>query len=182
MRRWQVERADTLFDHRLFRLERHRLVADASSREALVLQAPDWVNVIALLPDSSVVFVRQWRFGLAAVTLEIPGGMVDAGEAPIDAAARELVEETGYRAGTIELLGEVHPNPAFISNRCISYLARDLEWTGEPQGDGEEELTVETAPLAAVPDLVARGVITHSLVISAFYHLMLRERGTGNAG
>jgi 8-oxo-dGTP pyrophosphatase MutT (NUDIX family) len=182
MRRWQVERADTLFDHRLFRLERHRLVADESAREALVLQAPDWVNVIALLPDSSVVFVRQWRFGLAAVTLEIPGGMVDPGEAPIDAAARELVEETGYRAGTIELLGEVHPNPAFISNRCLSYLARDLAWIGEPQGDGEEELTVETAPLAAVPDLVARGVVTHSLVISAFYHLMLRERGAGSAG
>jgi ADP-ribose diphosphatase len=178
MRRWQLARADTLFDHRLFRLERHQLTADGDAREALVLQAPDWVNVIALLPDDRVLFVRQWRFGLAAQTLEIPGGMVDAGESPRDAAARELLEETGYRAGTIEPLGEVHPNPAFISNRCLSFLARDLAWTGEPQGDGEEELTVETAPLAAIPDLVADGTITHSLVISAFYHLMLRERAS----
>lgn len=176
MRRWELAAAEVLFDHRLFRLERHRLAVAEARREALVLQAPDWVNVIALLPGDAVLFVRQWRFGLAAPTLEIPGGMVDAGESPRDAAARELLEETGYRAGTIEAIGAVHPNPAFLSNRCFSFVARDLTWVGEPVGDGEEELVVETAPLAAVPDLVAGGTITHALVISAFYHWMLRQR------
>ncbi len=141
-----------------------------------MLQAPDWVNVIPLLDDGRVLFVRQWRFGLAAPTLEIPGGMVDPGETPATAAARELLEETGYRAGSIELIGEVHPNPAFLSNRCITYVARDLVRVGEPLGDGEEELIVETAPLADVPEMVASGVITHSLVISAFFHLGLRDR------
>jgi 8-oxo-dGTP pyrophosphatase MutT (NUDIX family) len=173
MRRWQLAHADTLFDHRLFRLERHRLAAEGVEREALVLQAPDWVNVIALLPDERVLFVRQWRFGLAAPTLEIPGGMVDDGEEARDAAARELWEETGYRAGTIEAVGEVHPNPAFISNRCRTFVARDLVQVGDPPGDGEEELVVESVPLADVPRLIAGGLITHSLVISAFYHFQL---------
>ena len=178
MRRWSPDRVETLFDHRLFRLERHRLAAGEARREALVLQAPDWVNVIPLLDDGTVLFVRQWRFGLAAPTLEIPGGMVDPGETAAEAAGRELLEETGYRAGTLEPLGSVHPNPAFISNRCASFLARDLVRVGEPQGDGEEELTVERAALAAVPDMVAAGEITHALVISAFYRLGLHERVT----
>lgn len=175
MHEWQVARREVLFDHRLFRLERQALEAQGAKREALVLEAPDWVNVIALLPDERVLLVRQWRFGLGAPTLEIPGGMVDPGESARAAAERELLEETGYRASAVELLGEVHPNPAFISNRCSTFLASGLVWVGEAAGDGEEEIEIETVPLAAISTLVAQGAITHSLVIAAFYHLLLRS-------
>lgn len=174
MRRWYPDSIDTLFDHRLFTLERHHLRAARERREALVLRAPDWVNVVPLLPDGRVLLIRQWRYGVAAPTLEIPGGMVE-GEEPRRAAERELLEETGYRARSWERLGELHPNPAFIANRIVTWLATDLERVGEPEGDGEEEITVETAPLAEIPRLVATGAITHSLVVSAFYLLSLRE-------
>lgn len=178
MRRWQPHKIDSLFRHPLFELERHHLedaeaaarpdAEEVARREAMVLAAPDWVNVIPLLPDGRVLLVRQWRFGLRAPTLEIPGGMVE-GEPPREAAARELLEETGHRAGRWELLGELHPNPAFIANRIYTYLATDLERLGEPEGDGEEEISVETAPLEAFPGLILRGEITHSLVVAAFY-------------
>lgn len=173
MRHWQPDSIDTLFDHRLFALERHHLRAAAQRREALVLRAPDWVNVVPLLADGRVLLIRQWRYGVAAATLEIPGGMVE-GEDPRRAAERELLEETGYRARSWEKLGELHPNPAFISNRLVTWLATDLERLGDPEGDGEEEITVETAPLAEIPGLVATGAITHSLVVAAFYLLSLR--------
>lgn len=134
-----------------------------------MIDAPDWVNVIPILPDGQVLLVRQWRFGIAAPTLEIPGGMVDPGEDEATAAVRELMEETGHRAAHWTRLGEVHPNPAFLSNRCGTWLATGLERLGEPLGDGEEEITIATAPLDEIPTMVARGEITHALVIAAFY-------------
>lgn len=179
MRSWRLTGRETLFTHRLFALYRDTLAAESgggadaaglvATREALTLDAPTWVNVIARLPDERVLLVRQWRYGIAAPTLEIPGGMVEEGEDPREAAGRELFEETGYRAGRITYLGEVEPNPAFITNRCFTFVADELEQIGEPEGDGEEELTVESAALAEVPHLILSGAIRHALVIAAFY-------------
>lgn len=171
MRSWRRHSSETVFRHRLFELRRelHASGEDDERREALVLEAPRWVNVVPVLPDGSVVLVRQWRFGIGAPTLELPGGMVEAGEEPALAAARELEEETGYRAGSLELLGEVEPNPAFLSNRCATYLARELVRVGEPAGDGWEEIAVETARREELPGLVASGAIRHALVVAALY-------------
>ncbi len=179
MRSWHVTRRETLFTHRLFALYRDSLTADldadageserVATREALTLDAPSWVNVIARTLDGRVLLVRQWRYGIGAPTLEIPGGMVEAGEDPRDAAGRELFEETGYRAGRLTYLGEVEPNPAFITNRCFTFVAEDLERIGEPEGDGEEELTVESTALTEIPRLILSGAIRHALVIAAFY-------------
>lgn len=182
MRKWVVERVATLFEHRLFRLERRALAAGDDRREALVLDAPDWTNVVALLPDRRVVLVRQWRFGVQAPTLEIPGGMIDDGEDARRAAERELLEETGYRAGEWLCLGAVQPNPAFLSNTCTAWLARDLVRVGDPVGDGEEEIEVETVPLDEIPGLIAGGEIRHALVISAFHLLELQGLGVGARG
>ena len=172
MRTWKSQSTEDLFRHRLFALERQRLAAGDEVREAMVLRAPAWVNMIPLLPNGEVLFVRQWRFGIGAPTLEIPGGMVEQ-EDERAAAERELLEETGYRACRWERLGEVHPNPAFLTNRCGTWLATGLERVSDPVGDGEEEIEVTTRPLTLVPELVARGEITHALVIAAFalYHL-----------
>ena len=179
MREWVVERVATLFEHRLFRLERRVLLAGEDRREALVLAAPDWTNVVALLPGPRVVLVRQWRFGVQASTLEIPGGMLDDGEDARQAAERELLEETGYRAEEWFCLGAVQPNPAFLSNTCTTWLARGLERVCDPQGDGEEEIEVESVPLTEIGSLIAAGQIRHSLVISAFHLLDLHGLGLG---
>ena len=179
MRSWRVTHRETLFSHRLFDLRRETLAAElddavdtatevTATREALTLDAPSWVNVVALLPGERVLLVRQWRYGIGGPTLEIPGGMVEE-EDPQAAAGRELFEETGYRAGRLTYLGEVEPNPAFITNRCLTYVAQDLVQVGEPEGDGEEELVVESVALAEIPRLIVSGAIRHALVIAAFY-------------
>ncbi len=171
---WTIDRIKTLFEHPLFELERHFLKRPQATREAVVLRTPDWVNIIALDDAQRVLLVRQWRFGLQAPTLEIPGGMVE-GESEQDAAQRELLEETGYQARHWRRLGEVHPNPAFITNVCGTWVATELERLGPPEGDGEEELELEVAPLAGIPDLIRAGAITHSLVIAAFHLLDLDD-------
>lgn len=171
VRAWTRVRSESLFRHKLFELRHEELERpeEGRRRAALVLDAPDWVNVVALDAGDRVLLVRQWRFGIGAPTLEIPGGMVDPGESPLEAAARELVEETGYRAARWTELGAVDPNPAFLTNRCTTFLAEQLERVGEPAGDGEEEITVESAAVGALGALVDSGAIRHSLVIAAIY-------------
>ncbi len=179
MRSWRPTDVQTLFRHPIFELQRHELAAGDDRREALVLAAPHWINVVALLDDERVLLIRQWRFGIQAPTLEIPGGMMDPGEDPETAARRELEEETGYRAGKIEPLGVTHPNPAFLDNEISTWLATDLRPPAtheEVRGVEGEEIRVETAPLTEIPALIARGEITHSLVVVAFYLLGLADR------
>ncbi|MDH3401985.1 MAG: NUDIX hydrolase [Acidobacteriota bacterium] len=176
MRSWRPTDVQSLFRHPIFELERHQLAAGEERREALVLTAPHWINVVPLLADGRVLLIRQWRFGIQAPTLEIPGGMVDPGEDPERAARRELEEETGYRARKIRRLGVTHPNPAFLSNELSTWLASDLEAPPagrEVYGVEGEEIRVETVALTAIPGLIASGEITHSLVVAAFYLLGL---------
>lgn len=146
--------------------------------EYKVLRMPAWVNVVALTSDGRVVLIHQYRHGLDAVTLEIPGGMVDSGEAPARAAARELLEETGYAGSAPVHLGDVHPNPAIQDNSCSMFLIADVARVCEPSLDEGEHIQVVTAPLAEIPALVRERRITHSLVVCAFAYLSLHRGGT----
>jgi len=139
-----------------------------------VIEAVDWVNVIALTPTDEVVLIRQFRFGAAKICLEIPGGMVDEGENPRDAAARELAEETGYTSDRWEHIGTVSPNPAIQNNYLHSYLALDAKPTVAQKLDGSEVVTVETMSLTKVTEALRRGDIDHALVVNAFAHLSFR--------
>jgi len=95
-------------------------------REVQALQFPDWVLILALTPQEEVVMVRQYRHGTEQVCLELPGGLVDPDDdSPELSARRELLEETGYQADEITLLGECFPQPAILSNKCFFYLAEN---------------------------------------------------------
>jgi 8-oxo-dGTP pyrophosphatase MutT (NUDIX family) len=132
-----------------------------------VIDAADWVNVVAVTTERELVLVRQFRFGTWANSLEIPGGVVDPGESPEATASRELEEETGYRPSSVRLLGLSHPNPAIQGNRLHSYLAEGCVKVNEGRPDASEDLRVELVPRAALRELVMSGHITHSLVLAA---------------
>ena len=136
-----------------------------------LIEAVDWVNVIALTPDDQVVLIKQYRVGTAKVCLEIPGGMVDDGEDAATAAARELAEETGYTAKTWRRLGVAAPNPAIQNNTLHTYLALDARPTHPPQTDDGEVLDVTTLALSDVQRRLRGGEIEHALVVTAFAHL-----------
>jgi ADP-ribose pyrophosphatase len=166
------------FDCRVFRVERVRRRSGMSgdTHDYFHIDASTWVNVLPITRAGEVVLVRQERHGAEAFTLELPGGIVDAGESPAEAALRELREETGYAGTLAEPLGWVHPNPALQANRCYSFVARDVELAGLQQLDGREEIEVVTLSYDALREAVRRGEVTHSLVVSAMYLFELHGR------
>lgn len=141
--------------------------ARGTEREFIVIQAPDWVNVVAVTADEQVVLVRQFRFGIEALSLEIPGGVMEPGEEPVAAGLRELREETGYAGGRARLLGTVHPNPAIQANRCHFVLAEGVERQHDLAWDADEEIQIETRPVDEVLALARNGGVTHALVLNA---------------
>lgn len=170
---WPKIDSKPLADYRIFqsRQDVRRSPRTNQVHTFYVLESPDWMNVIPITSDGNVVFVHQFRHGIETVTMEIPGGLVDPGEAPAETARRELMEETGYSAEEIIPIGIVTPNPAFLDNRCYSYLATNVHRVQEPEMDGAEDIEVSEVPLIEVPQLIKARTITHSLVIAAFYHL-----------
>ncbi len=138
-----------------------------TEREFYVVHSPDWVNVLALTTDHHLVLVNQFRFGVDSFSLEIPGGVIDAGENPIEAGLRELREETGYVGTGARIIGSVHPNPAIQSNRCHLVLVENVHRSAQIDWDSDEEIEVLTAPVEEVYAWARSGKVTHSLVIDA---------------
>jgi 8-oxo-dGTP pyrophosphatase MutT (NUDIX family) len=138
-----------------------------------VIETQDWVNIIPITADHRVVMVRQYRHGSREVTLEIPGGLVDVGETPESAAARELLEETGYQAEGVVKIGVSNPNPAIFNNRCYTFVARNVTKVRDPMPDQTEDIEVVLIPLMEIPELIRKGKIDHAIVISAFYWYFL---------
>jgi ADP-ribose pyrophosphatase len=175
-RPWEVLRTDRMADFRVFSvsaLHSERL-GDALAHTFVRIDCADWVNVVPLTAANEVVMIRQFRHGAGVETLEIPGGMVDEGEDPMAAAARELLEETGYRSAKLERIGSVNPNPALFGNRLHSFVARDCVAVSELANDLHEETVVELVPVREIPELLRRGAIDHALVMVAFAWLDLR--------
>jgi 8-oxo-dGTP pyrophosphatase MutT (NUDIX family) len=168
---WPLITTEPLVETRVFTVV-HRVSTSPRTGQGCdfyLLEAPDWVNIVPITRDGQLVLVRQYRQGVDGFTLEIPGGMMDPEDpSPEHAARRELLEETGYHAGSLRETGWVEPNPALQNNRCYTFIARELDAQGPLRPDGAEDLEVVHIPLAEVPDYVRSGRIRHSLVIAAF--------------
>jgi ADP-ribose pyrophosphatase len=135
--------------------------------DAFTVRCRDWCNVVAITPSDEVVLVWQYRFGTDALSLEIPGGVVDEGEQPIHAAERELLEETGYQGEALVPLLVVEPNPAIQNNRCFTFVSRAARRVQSPSFDPQEELETVLVPVARLGDLLDSGQVTHALVQGA---------------
>jgi len=136
-------------------------------RRALVIETGEWVNVVAVTAAERIVVVRQYRFGLGQVSTEIPGGLVDPGEQHGVAAARELLEETGYTSANWHYLGAVAANPAFLTNYCHQWLARDVQQTAPPSYEEGEDIVVATLTLDELGAEIRAGHFRHSLALLA---------------
>jgi 8-oxo-dGTP pyrophosphatase MutT (NUDIX family) len=174
--RWSVydRRVDHISGPFSLRRDRAALATTGAEHEFIILESPDWVNVVPLTADGRLILVRQHRLGTDSIELEIPGGLIDPEDAsPQVAAQRELIEETGYRARSWLQIGEVVPNPALQNNRCYTLLATDCWSDGPPRPDEREPLEVVVVPLVEVPELIASGQIAHALALMGLFWYFL---------
>jgi len=148
--------------------------------EPYVLECGTWVNVIALTKKKEVILEKQYRHGVGQVMLEIPAGVMDnEDESPLQAAQRELLEETGYTSEQFIEVGKVYPNPATHNNLTYSFLALDVEKVGQQHLDETEEIEVSLIPLDELVSLAKEGSLPQSLHISAlFFTLAYLERNS----
>lgn len=172
IKNWPKLNSSVVGDYRIFRLlkELSRSPRTGKEHAFYVLDSADWINVIPVTDQGKIVLIHQYRHGREEITLEVPGGMVDASDgSPQESAARELLEETGYAAHLISHIGTVTPNPAILNNRCYTFLAHDVQKIAEPSFDGSEDIEVELFELSSIQEFIASGRITHALTIAAFY-------------
>jgi 8-oxo-dGTP pyrophosphatase MutT (NUDIX family) len=158
----------TLVKTWLFQLRRERFRSRTSGKthDFFVAHLADGVQAIALTREHQLVMVRQFRAATRRDSLEMPGGLIERGEDPRTAGARELLEETGYAGDPPEPLGTLWPNPALLTMGVTTIVVRNAQRVAEPRPDASEELIVELVPVRDIPELIQTGRIDHAMCVA----------------
>jgi len=176
---WKEESREKKFECRVFSVQ-ESLCRSPNNQTGVfsVIEASDWAIVVPVLETpcgKKFIMVWQWRHGLRDLSLEFPGGVLEAGEDPREGASRELLEETGYRAGKIRKLGEFSPNPAIMSNKVHFFLAEELVNTGKQGLDADEFVEVEMVGVDTVCKGMGKPPYVHALMGTALSLYLLNN-------
>ena len=174
---WKIVESEDIADCRVFKIRKDvsQNLETKDTAEFFISENPDWVNIIPVLETGEVVLIEQYRHGIQDYTLEIPGGIIDKDEKPLEAAKRELIEETGVESGSIFEIGRSRPNPAIQNNWVYHFAAKNCKLTSNTKFDEHESIVTRLVSIDDVPKLIFEERITHSLVLAAFCNLILRQ-------
>lgn len=152
-------------------MEQNETAENGMNGDYIAVDTRDWVITIPVLGDDFVM-VRQFRHATLSLSTEFPGGVAGRDEDPMEAAKRELKEETGFVAGKLTHLGSISPNPALFANTLHVYLAENLVQSGEQKLDEDEILDYMTISQKEVIRDFGTGEYTHGLMMTALgYYL-----------
>ena len=145
------------------------------AHDFVYLDSVDWVNIVPITAQKEVVMIKQYRHGDQSISLEIPGGMVDANEQAMQAACRECLEETGYQVSNVREFGVLSPNPAIFNNRLhcfMAELAEVSEGTDANYHSATEKTEVVLIPIADLAQAMLSGEINHALVCATLWRFL----------
>jgi 8-oxo-dGTP pyrophosphatase MutT (NUDIX family) len=171
IKKWETLNRRTVTRTPIFELSQvtRRSQTNPLEGDFFVVNLPSWVNIFALTPQGNIVAIRQYRHGTDQITLEIPGGAIDPDETPLQAAQRELQEETGYTSNHWLAAGSVDVNPAIQDNLCHFFVALDAQKTQPTHFDEHEEIEVQEIPYPEFLQNLQDGTIRHSLIIAGAF-------------
>jgi ADP-ribose pyrophosphatase len=163
-----------IYDGKKLRLELHHLEDEESGRRYTreVVVHPGAVVILPVLRDDQIILIRTRRYAVGNYLIELPAGTLEKNENPMNAAGRELLEETGYLAGRIQPIGNFYTSPGILSEKMYAFAAYDLEKSHQALEEGEE-IEVLTMPFTEAIDMVKTGQITDGKSIAA---LLMYER------
>jgi ADP-ribose diphosphatase len=165
---WLLLKSEPPIDLKLFKARFDHVLNPRTQKPThiTVLTGNDSVNVFALTKTGKVLMIDQYRFGIGAYILELPGGIVDDGEDHQQAAKRELMEETGYAARQWHYMGCIASNPVFMDSYIHHYVALDAEKAAEPELEDAEDIEALELTLAEVERMLRNGEFQHPHTVS----------------
>jgi ADP-ribose pyrophosphatase len=173
--------SEAVFDGALLHVRRDTVrLPDGTLATREYIVHPGAVLIVPVLPDGRLVVERQYRYPLGRVMIEFPAGKLDAGEAPLDTARRELREEAGYLAASWRWLGRVHPIVSYSTETIEFFVAEGLTQVGA-QLDAGEFLDIVLMSVDAMLAAIDREQITDAKTVAALL-LYARRRGAAPAG
>ena len=166
---WQCLSSKPGPDLKLFRVRFDQMQnpRNEAVEDMIILEAEDSANVVALTPEKEILFVRQYRFGIGEHTIELPGGIVDAGEIPMKGAQRELQEETGYTGSQWFYLGKIPSNPVFMDSWIHHWMVQNVELKMEQKLDSGEDVSIVKMPVEEVRQKLQTGFFQHPHTVTA---------------
>lgn len=169
--KWEVLSSEHLFRRPWLTVRKDcvKLPTGQINDEFYVLEYPDWVNVIAITKDGDYVMERQYRHGLGVTCYEICAGVVEEGEPPLEAAKRELLEETGYAGGEWEEIMTVCGNSSTTNNYTHCFVARGVEKVAGQHLDRTEDIKVELLSREQVKELMDGNCLTQALMLAPLW-------------
>jgi ADP-ribose pyrophosphatase len=174
----QILRSQIIYNGPVFGLRRDEVIEPTGVRTTReVITHPGSVVVLPLLPDGKIVMIRQYRHATRQYLWELVAGRIDAGESPKKAAARELIEETGYRAKKFDILLDIFPTPGFLEERMYILLAEDLN-LGEAEPEEDEKIVVRTFTKKQLEEMIRSGTLRDAKSIAGllYYFRFLASR------
>ncbi len=180
--KWKVLSRTNVLSTSVFDVYKEKTVCPRNdfSSDFYVIECPNsWVNVVAVTDSDEIVMIQQYRAGTKKIELEIPGGLVDKGELPLNAGIRELEEETGYIGRNAKVIGKVCPNPALQGNSCYTVLVEGVSKKKALSLDDAEDIETILVPVKKIKDIVFKGEISHGLVLNALYFFELYNQNSG---
>lgn len=176
---WPLLHEEMVLETPVFSVYRQicRSPKDNLDKRFFVLKSLDWAQVLAITEAGEAVLVRQFRQGSRELSLELPGGVVEEGQSPLEAARRELREETGYTAEKWRRLTIFRANPAVRSNRAHLFLAEGARLTEPTEFDENEDLELITVPLSRLKHMVMDGTIDHAIMAAGILYYLGESTG-----